>query len=169
MSSCLYDRLLLSSTNVKRRLETLLNLCRIYEHPSVKIDDPSEELYRFYGPDHSDIEELEESIISISSLIENLQHEQNSTDCSKPFPNYPLCKNGWTLKEIEEAEKEKPLQLDILNQLSLHLLMHHDVLEEQESATARRNVNIFVYFLNRRVKTIRIIRLLLRIRLYHFF
>ncbi|CAF0783385.1 unnamed protein product [Rotaria sordida] len=141
MSSLLLDRLLLTSINVKHRLESLLNLCRIYEHPSWKNDDQYEEFYRFYGPDHSDIEELEVSIVSISSLIENLQHEQDIDEDYQPFPDYPLCKNGWTLKEIEQLEKEKCLNLNIINQIGLHTLnqCYEELNEKQSSSTTKFN------------------------------
>ncbi|CAF3319036.1 unnamed protein product [Rotaria socialis] len=120
MSSSLFDRILSSSINVKHRLESLLNICRIYKHPSWLSDDSCDEFYRFYGPDLSDIQELEDSIVSISVLIEHLQHERNSTETCEPFPNYPLCKNGWTLKDIEQIEKEQVLNLNILNLINLH-------------------------------------------------
>ncbi|CAF3383278.1 unnamed protein product [Rotaria sp. Silwood1] len=140
MSSILIDRLLLASINVKHRLESLLNLCRIYEHPVCNNDDQYEELYRFYGPDHSDVEELENCIVSISSLIENLQHEQDTSEDCQPFPNYPLCKNGWTLKEIEQLEKEQYLNLNIINQISLCILNQcYEELDEQQCLRTKLN------------------------------
>ncbi|CAF2535528.1 unnamed protein product [Rotaria sp. Silwood2] len=141
MSSLLIDRLLLVSINVKHRLESLLNLCRIYEHPLWNNDDQDEEFDRFYGPDHSDIEELEESIVTISLLIENLQHEQNTSENCQPFPNYPLCKNGWTLKEIEQLEKEQSINLNIINQLGLYTLNQcYEELEEQQCLAKKLNI-----------------------------
>lgn len=126
MSSLLFDRLLLTFINVKDRLEKFLILCRISENPLWTNDDDSEEIYRFLGPYHSDIEELEESIKQISSLIENLQHEQNTSEDCKPFQDYPLCENGWTLKRIEQLEEEQSLNLDVLDQLSLHTITDID-------------------------------------------
>jgi len=146
MSSVLFDRLLLTFINVKHRLESLLNLCRISEHPSWTNDDDCEELYRFFGPYHSDIEELEESIKHISSLIENLHHEKNTSEDCKPFPDYPLCENDWTLKKIEQLEEEQNFNLDILNKLSLHTLNESDnQFDEQQSPIRNLNVNI-IYF-----------------------
>jgi len=136
MSSSLSDRLLSTFINVKHRLENLLNLCRIFEKPSWTNDDDCEEIYRFFGPYHTDIEELEKSLTHVSSLIENLQHEQNTTEDCKPFPDYPLCENGWTFKEIEQLEEEHYLNLHILNQLSLHTI------DEEQSSTRNINVNI---------------------------
>jgi hypothetical protein len=127
MSVLLTDRLLLTFINVKHRLESLLNLCRISENPLWTNDDDYGEIYRFFGPYHTDIEELEESIKHISSLIENLRHEQNTSEDCKPFPDYPLCENNWTFKKIEQLEEEQTLNLDILNQLSLHTLNQCDV------------------------------------------
>ena len=126
MSSSLSDRLLSRFINVKHRLETLLNLCRICEKPSWTNDDNSETMYQFLGPYHADIEELEKSLTHVSSLIENLQHEQNTTEDCKPFPDYPLCENGWTFKEIEQLQQEQTLNLKILTQLSLHTINQLD-------------------------------------------
>ncbi len=136
MSSLVSDRLLVIFINVKRRLESLLNVCRISENPLWTNDDNCEEIYQFFGPYISDIEELEDSITRISSLIENLQHEQNTNDDCQPFSNYPLCKNGWTFKEIEQLDEEQDLNLRILNQLSLHTLTGQ--LDDQQCP----NVNI---------------------------
>jgi hypothetical protein len=136
MSTSLFDRLLLRFLNVKRRLETLLNLCRILEKPSWTNDDDCEAMYQFFGPYHADIEELENSLL----LIENLQHEQNTTEDCKPFPDYPLCENGWTFKEIEQLEEEQYLDLKILNQLSLHTINQLD--ENELSHTNNDQINI---------------------------
>lgn len=133
MSSLLFDRLLLTFINVKHRLEKLLALCRISENPSWINDEDCEEKYRFFGPYNTDIEELEESIEQISSLIENFQHEQNTHEDCKPFEDYPLCDNGWTLNKIVQLDEEQTLDLNILNQLSLHSITE---LDEQS------NVNI---------------------------
>lgn len=130
MSSLLSDRLLSTFIRVKHRLERLLELCRIHEKPLWTTDDDDdddlEECSRFFGPYQSDIEELEQSIIHVSSLIENLQHEQTASDECKPFPDYPLCENGWTLKKIEEDDELPVLNLNILNQLSLFTLNQRD-------------------------------------------
>jgi hypothetical protein len=162
MSFLLIDRLLLTFMNVKHRLETLLNLCRIYENLSSINDDECDEFYRFYGPYHSDIEELEESIVCISSLIENLQHEQDMAEDCQAFPNYPLCKNGWTFKDIEQLEEEPCLNLEILNQLSLHTLNEYDNQfdEQQQHLTRSLNVTIihlqkFIHFLHRGYSAVR--------------
>ncbi len=143
MSALLSDRLLLTFVNVKHRLESLLNLCRISENPSWTNDDDGEEFYRFFGPYQSDIEELEKSITHVSSLIENLQHEQNTTEDCKPFPNYPLCENGWTFKEIEQLEEEPRLNLVVVHQLALQTLTKTDhQAEEQQSSTINFNVSL---------------------------
>ena len=135
MSSLLSDRLLSTFTKVKHRLERLLHLCRTSEQPLWTTDDDVEELSRFFGPYQTDIEELEQSIIHVSSLIENLQHEQNASDECKPFPDYPLCENGWTLKKIEEQEEELPLlNLNILNQLSLFTSHKLDDTDDETSS-----------------------------------
>lgn len=148
MPSILFDRLLLKFINVKHRLESLLNTCRIYENPTWKNDESCEEFYRFYGPDHSDIEELEESIVSISSLIENFQHEQNTNASDKPFPNYPLCENDWTLKNIEQVEQDKSLDLNIIHQIGLCALSQYDEeLHEKQCLTRNLDVNIILIFL----------------------
>jgi hypothetical protein len=107
-------------------LETLLNLCRICEKPSWTNDDNSETMYQFLGPYYADIEELEKSLTHVSSLIEYLQHEQDTTEDCKPFPDYPLCENGWTFKDIEQLQHERSLNLQILNQLSLHTISQLD-------------------------------------------
>ncbi|UJR35284.1 hypothetical protein I4U23_028047 [Adineta vaga] len=134
MSSSIIDHLLLHFHNVKHRLETLLNICRLHENSAVIFDDTYDESYRLYGPHDSDIEELEQSIITISKLIENLQQEQNSSDECRDALNYPLCDNDWTFEDIkqleendndndddddEEQQQQQKLTLDILNQLSL--------------------------------------------------
>jgi hypothetical protein len=147
MSSLLFDRLLLTFINVKQRLESFLNLCRIHEKPSWINDNDFEEFYRFYGPYHSDIEELENSIVYISSLIENLQHEQNTTEDSKPFPDYPLCKNGWTSTDIEQLGEEQCLNLHTLNQISLHTLNECDT----QPGSTSLNVNITCFLLEKSV------------------
>jgi hypothetical protein len=141
MSSLLYDRLLLTFINVKHRLESLLHLCRISENPSWTNDDEVEEIYQFFGPYHTDIEELEESIKHVSTLIENLQQEQNTSEDCKPIPDYPLCENGWTLRKIEQLDEEQCLNLNILNHLSLHTLNECDnQFDEKQCST--RNLNV---------------------------
>jgi hypothetical protein len=136
MSSLLFDRLLLTFNNVKHRLQSLLNVCRIYENSSgFNDDDDCDEFCRFDGPYRSDIEELEESIVRISLLIENFQHEQDTADDCKPFPNYPLCENHWTLKKIEQLEEEECLNLIMIKQLSLHTL---NGIDRQECLTDNR-------------------------------
>lgn len=118
----LSDRLLSTFINVKHRLEILLDLCRTLEKPLWTTED-AEECYRFFGPYRTDIDELEQSIAQVSLLIENLQHDQSSSEECKPFPDYPLCENEWTLKKIEEQdEPTRPLNINILNQLSLFIL-----------------------------------------------
>ena len=119
-SSLLADRLLLTFIHVKHRLEILLNFCRISEKPSWTNDDDGEEFYRFFGPYCTDIEELEKSIVHVSLMIENLQHEQTTPDDCKTFLDYPLCENGWTWEKIEQLEETSSLNLDILDHLSLH-------------------------------------------------
>ena len=133
MSSALSDRLVSTFLNVKHRLEILLNLCRISERPLWTTDD-AEECYRFFGPYQTDTDELEKSIAQVSLLIENLQHEQNISEDCKPFPDYPLCENEWTLKKIEEQEEtSQPLNLNILNQLSLFTLDERDSSSDDEN------------------------------------
>lgn len=143
MSSLLFDRLLLTFINVKHRLEKLLNICRIYENSAWKTDDSNEEFYRFYGPDRADIEDLENSILSISKLIENFQHEQNTNGYCEPFTNCPLCENGWRLKDIEQLDKQEILTLNIIHQISLHTLSQSDDdSDEEQYITKDSDVNI---------------------------
>ena len=104
MSTSLPDRLLSTFLNVQRRLEAQLELCRTHEHPSWMSDDDWGELHRFCGPYRSDIEELENSIASVSTLLESLRSESQSSDNASPLPDYPLCKNGWTLEKIERLD-----------------------------------------------------------------
>ena len=137
MSSSLFDRLLLTFINVKHRLESLLHVCRTYEDPLWKNDDYYDEYYRFHGPDMADIEELEVSIVFISSLIENFQHEQNTNE---PFPHYPLCKDGWTVNDIEQLEKNQCSNLDITDQI--RLLIRSQYHNERQHSTRNLNVNI---------------------------
>ena len=144
MSSVLFDRLLLTFINVKNRLQSLLHLCRLYENSSWINEDDCEESYRFCGPYSSDIEELEECIKQITLLIENFQHEQNTTEDCKPFPDYPLCDNEWTLNKIEQLEEEQSLNLILIKQLRLHTLSQCD----EEECLTTLNVNI-IYLIKR--------------------
>ncbi|CAF4461523.1 unnamed protein product, partial [Rotaria sp. Silwood2] len=88
MSDLLYNRLLLSFINVKNRLESLLNLCYVNEY-------------------RSDIKELQSSIRSVSTLIDNLQYELKINDNSKRLKNNFLCKNGWTWGKIQQLDNEE--------------------------------------------------------------
>ena len=102
MSDLCSTRIFNTFLNVKRRLQSLLELCRLHEHPSWVNEDECGEFYRFCGPYCSDIEELENSIVNVTTLIENLRHELNETVTGSPLPHYPLCKNQWTMEKIEE-------------------------------------------------------------------
>jgi dynactin complex subunit len=125
MSNPFSTRLLLTFVNVRRRLESLLELCRIHEQPSWNSADEWKEFYRFSGPYRSDIDELECSIATVTQLIGNIQHELNATDEKKPIPNYPLCNNGWTIENIERLHdnmNDTQLTLDILALFRLQTL-----------------------------------------------
>jgi hypothetical protein len=145
MSTSLPDRLLSTLLNVRRRLQSLLDVCRTHEHPSWMSDDDWGELHRFCGPYRSDIEELETSIVSVSTLVESLRSESQSSDSASPLPDYPLCKNGWTLERIErlEDDDEQDLNLEILALLRLQTLaacIHK--LDEQRCAMRRLSFHV---------------------------
>ncbi|CAF1012974.1 unnamed protein product [Adineta ricciae] len=130
MSSPLVDRLLLRFNNVKHRLEALLEICRTHEIVCLKENNEyDDESYRLYGPHDSDIEELEQCIISISRLIENLQQEQSSSDECHDALNYPLCDNDWTFESIKQLDEDiydnhdeqREATLGVLSQLNMLL------------------------------------------------
>lgn len=121
MSDLRSIRILNHLINVRNRLESLLVICRIEERPCWSNDDESNEFDRFHGPYRSDIEELENSILDVSKLIENLRHETSTDiDIQSPLPNYPLCKNQWTIERIEHINDE--LNLETLQLLRLQIL-----------------------------------------------
>ncbi|CAF2376287.1 unnamed protein product [Rotaria sp. Silwood2] len=126
MSDLLYNRLLLSFINVKNRLESLLNLCCVNEY-------------------RSDIKELQSSIRSVSTLIDNLQYELKINDNSKLLKNNFLCKNGWTWGKIQQLDNEEQcLNLEYLALLRLQTLATcFNKLDEQKflKQTTRFNIN----------------------------
>ena len=145
MSTSLPDRLLSTFLSVQRRLEAQLELCRTHEHPSWMSDDDWGELHRFCGPYRSDIEELENSFASVSTLLESLRSESQSSDNASPLPDYPLCKNGWTLEKIErlDGDDKQDLNLEILALLRLQTLaacIHK--LDEQRCAIRRLSFHV---------------------------
>ena len=145
MSTSLSDRLLSTLVNVQRRLEALLDLCRAHEHPSWMSDDDWGELHRFCGPYRSDIEELENSIASVATLLESLRFESQPSDNASPLPDYPLCKNGWTWEKIERLDDDdtQDLNLEILALLRLQTLAACiDKLDEQRSAIRRLSFHV---------------------------
>ena len=142
MSDLIGHRLVNTFLRVKQRLESLLDFCRLHEHTLTINDDDWEDRDRFRGPYRWDIEELENSISTVSTLIANLQQEYDPTDDQHPIPNYPLCKNGWTIEQIErlDTERERQINLDVLALLRLQTLT--ECIHQLNSQTSRSHVSI---------------------------